>query len=220
MMEASGPASLRRLIELLTAGVLIVIASPLMAFLAILVKLDSHGPVLYRDRRIGMDGKSFQMFKFRTMTHDRDDSGLSVTFDKDPRITAFGRLIRPARLDELPQLINVLAGEMSFVGPRPESPAIVALYSPAQRRVLRLRPGITGLAQLVFLHEADNISAEDPLDEYVTKVLPRKLSLDLYYLEHRSPLLDAEICLKTLLVPFEAIRASWQGRSRVIRETT
>jgi lipopolysaccharide/colanic/teichoic acid biosynthesis glycosyltransferase len=191
---------MKRLFDILASFVGLVVLGPVMLLLAVLVKLDSPGPVLYRAPRIGRRGRPFHMLKFRTMVADADRMGPAVTYDRDPRITRLGAILRGARMDELPQLINVLRGEMSLVGPRPEAPDYVAYYTPEQRAVLRVRPGVTGLAQLTFRHEEEMLSRDSPEEDYVKVILPRKLSIDLNYIERQSLWLDIRILVSTILV--------------------
>jgi lipopolysaccharide/colanic/teichoic acid biosynthesis glycosyltransferase len=190
----------KRLFDILASLVGLIVLGPIMLVLAVLVKLDSPGPVLYRAPRIGRRGHPFHMFKFRTMVADADRMGPAVTYDRDPRITRLGAILRGARLDEWPQLINVLRGEMSLVGPRPEAPDYVAYYTPEQRAVLRVRPGVTGLAQLTFRHEEEMLSHDSPEEDYVKVILPHKVSIDLNYIERQSLWLDARILVSTVVV--------------------
>jgi lipopolysaccharide/colanic/teichoic acid biosynthesis glycosyltransferase len=189
----------KRLFDILVSLIGLVILSPIILVLAALVKLDSPGPVLYRAPRIGRGGRPFHMLKFRTMVANACQMGPAVTYDRDPRITRLGAILRSVRLDELPQLINVLRGEMSLVGPRPEAPHFVAYYTPEQRAVLQVRPGVTGLAQLVFRNEAEMLSDDSPEQDYVKIVLPRKVGIDLAYAERQSLWLDIRILASTVL---------------------
>jgi lipopolysaccharide/colanic/teichoic acid biosynthesis glycosyltransferase len=190
----------KRLFDILVSLIGLVIFSPLMLGLAVLVKLDSSGPVLYRAPRIGRGGRPFHMLKFRTMVANAHQLGPAVTYERDPRITHLGAILRSVRLDELPQLINVLRGEMSLVGPRPEAPEYVAYYTPEQRAVLQVRPGVTGLAQLTFRNEAEMLSGDSPEQEYINNILPYKVSIDLSYIERQSLWLDIRILVSTVLV--------------------
>ncbi len=172
--------------------------------LAVVLKVIVGGPVLYRAQRMGRDGRVFTMYKFRTMTPEPGAGPDRVACQDDPRITAVGRWLRRWRLDELPQIANVVRGEMSVVGPRPEGPRYVARYTKEQRKVLSVAPGITGLAQLYFLDESSLISevveSGMDLDEaYVQTILPRKLALDLWYVEHWRWRLDVQILIRTVL---------------------
>ncbi|TMB62591.1 MAG: sugar transferase [Chloroflexi bacterium] len=186
---------MKRALDLAVAVPLLVILSPVLVALAAAVRLTSRGPAFHRATRVGRDGRPFTMLKLRTM---RAGPGAAITTRDDPRVTALGRALRRARLDELPQLFNVVRGEMSIVGPRPEDPRFVALYSEEQRAVLALRPGITGAAQLVFRDEAALLDPADPEGSYVRAVLPRKLAIDLEYARGRSLAGDLRIMGMTL----------------------
>ena len=190
---------LKRTFDLIVSLVALIVLSPLLAIIAALVKLDSPGPAFYRAERIGRGGRPFRMYKFRTMIVGADRVGPAITCRDDPRITRLGRLLRRTKLDELPQFLNVLRGEMSLVGPRPEAPRYVALYSPQQREVLKARPGITGLAQLAYIHEEELLNPANLDRDYVRVLLPRKLALDLEYVNGQSFLLDLKILLWTAL---------------------
>jgi lipopolysaccharide/colanic/teichoic acid biosynthesis glycosyltransferase len=194
--------TLKRLFDILVASAALVCLSPLLLLLAVAVALDSRGPIFYRARRVGRGGREFRMYKFRTMVADADRRGPGLTYQGDPRVTRVGRLLRRARLDELPQLINVLRGEMSVVGPRPEAPEYVQLESPIWRQVLSVPPGICGLAQLSFaLDEAALLGSGATADQdYLTKVLPSKLQLDLRYIQMRSLLFDLQLLFQTALM--------------------
>lgn len=184
---------LKRLLDIIIAVVGLMSLSPLMVAIAFAIRLDSPGPVFYRARRVGKGGKLFLMYKFRTMIANAEQVGPSITIRDDPRVTRVGRFLRKTKLDELPQLINVLKGEMSLVGPRPETPSMVEHYTPEQRRVLEVAPGVTGLAQLYYSNEEELLTSENWYDEYVMRILPHKLSLDLFYIDHRSLALDIAI---------------------------
>ncbi|TME42620.1 MAG: sugar transferase [Chloroflexi bacterium] len=186
---------MKRALDLAVAVPLLVILSPVLVALAAAVRLTSRGPAFHRATRVGRDGRPFTMLKLRTM---RAGPGAAITTRDDPRVTALGRALRRARLDELPQLLNVLRGDMSIVGPRPEDPRFVALYTAEQRAVLALRPGITGAAQLAFRDEAALIDPRDPEGSYARAVLPRKLAIDLDYVRRRSLALDLAIMARTV----------------------
>jgi lipopolysaccharide/colanic/teichoic acid biosynthesis glycosyltransferase len=173
-----------------------VLTLPLMAILALAIKLDSPGPVIYSDTRVGEGGQLFRCHKLRTMRPRREvDSAVAMA--EDPRVTRLGRLLRRLRLDELPQLWNVVRGSMRLVGPRPESPRFVDLSDPGHRAVFTVRPGITGLAQLIFTNEAAVIGRDDPEGTYRRCVLPAKVKVDEAYLRHRSTALDLWILAQT-----------------------
>ena len=187
----------KRALDLLISILGLLVLCPLLLFLAIWVKLDSRGPVLYRGKRVGLDGRPFFMYKFRTMVQGAERRGPAVTYRDDPRITKAGRFLRRTKLDELPQLLNVLKGEMSLVGPRPEDPSYVALYTPEQRRVLSVKPGITGPTQLEYRDEASMLHGESVDEEYVSRIMPKKLKLDLEYVRSRSLKLELKLLWRT-----------------------
>jgi len=175
--------------------------SPLFLLIAILIKLDSPGPVFYLARRIGKDGRPFKMYKFRTMVADADKVGPGLTCNDDPRVTRVGRFLRKTRMDEWPQFLNILKGEMSFIGPRPEAPEYVDLNDPVWQWVLSVRPGMSGLAQVTYMADEAAMLNGATLDEdYVNKVLPEKLKLDLQYVHNQSLLLDVKLILQTLYI--------------------
>ncbi len=191
--------ALRRLLDIIIAAAGLVILSPVLLLLALLVRLSSPGPVLYAGRRVGRDGREFRLLKLRTMQVGADRLGPGITLDQDPRITPLGRWLRAHRLDELPQLWNVLRGDMSLVGPRPEDPRYVAHYTPEQREVLRVRPGITGPAQIAYRNEAERLrSAPDPEEMYLREIMPAKLAIDLAYLRRRTVWSDLALLFNTL----------------------
>jgi lipopolysaccharide/colanic/teichoic acid biosynthesis glycosyltransferase len=176
------------------------IVVPIMALLAIAVRAGGPGPILYRTRRVGRNMVTFDLFKFRTMAPSADGPG--ITTAGDPRITPVGRWLRASKLDELPQIVNVLRGEMSIVGPRPETPRFVAYYSGIQRRVLAVRPGMTSLAFLHFGHEQAFIERVAPVDVesfYLTDVLPVKLAIELRYVSEWTLLGDLRILAHTFV---------------------
>lgn len=195
-----GPA--KRLFDLTLALALLVIFSPLLAIVAWLIKHEDGGPILYSGSRIGQHGQPFKILKFRTMVLNADRLGPAITTGDDRRITRIGRFLRASKLDELPQLINVLKGEMSLVGPRPEAPAYVALYTLEQRRVLTVKPGITGLAAIEYRHEARLLQAATLADVYEREIMPAKLKLDLKYIRHRSFMYDLQLLARTGLAIF------------------
>jgi len=190
---------IKRLFDLVAAFTVLILLFPLLVLIAIAIKLDSPGPVFFRGQRVGRDGHLFRIYKFRTMTLDAAQRGPGITAAGDPRITRIGRTLRQLKLDELAQLVNVVRGEMSLVGPRPEDPRYVALYTPEQRRVLSIRPGITSLASLRFHHEEKVLQGEDWERTYREDVLPTKLQIELDYLEHRSVWRDLGIIAQTVL---------------------
>lgn len=174
---------------------------PLLIFAAILIKLDSKGPVFFQQERVGKDGRRFKIYKFRTMVVNAPTLGPGLTQKNDARITRVGRILRWFKMDELPQLINVLKGEMSFVGPRPEIPSIVDHYSERQRRVLSVRPGIVGPSQVQWRHEAEEYpEGADTEKYYLEHILPAKLQADLNYVENPSFWRDLELFLTGIFI--------------------
>lgn len=176
----------------------LVCLSPLFAVLAVWIKCDSKGPVFYRQVRVGKDNKDFRLYKFRSMRPDSDRLGLITVGGRDPRVTRSGYYIRKYKLDEFPQLINVLLGDMSLVGPRPEVRKYVDMYSPEQMKVLSVRPGITSLASIRYRNENDILAAADDPDRcYVEQVMPDKLAIDLQYVEKASLWNDIKLIFST-----------------------
>ncbi len=173
-----------RIFDILIAAIALIVLSPLLAVAAITIKLGSPGPVIYRQRRVGLGGEEFEMLKLRTMVAGSDPVGVGTVVSRDdPRVTAAGRVLRRTSLDEIPNLLNVLRGEMAIVGPRPTIPAQVVDYTPRQKRRHEVLPGITGWAQVQG-------RAGIPWEE--------RIELDVYYVDNRTPSLDARILLKTL----------------------
>ncbi len=192
----------RRLLDILVAGSGLLLLSPLFVIVALGIKLNSPGPVFYRAQRVGKDGDLFRLFKFRSMVSGADKKGPGITVSGDARITSVGRFLRRSKIDELPQLLNVLLGDMSLVGPRPEDPRYVAQYTPEQRQALRVRPGITSAASLAYRHEEQILAGADWEETYRTQVLPAKLAIDLDYLAHRTLLSDLRLILGTIFAMF------------------
>lgn len=189
----------RRALDVVAASCGLLALSPLFALIALLIKSNSPGTVFFRGERIGRGGQPFRVYKFRTMMAGAFQRGPGITATGDPRVTRVGRFLRRTKLDEFPQLINVLRGDMSLVGPRPEDPRYVALYTTAQRRVFSVRPGITSLASVRFRHEETMLQGADWERVYREEVLPAKLQIELEYLEHRSVWRDLGIIAQTIL---------------------
>jgi len=189
----------KRLFDLCAALAGLVVLSPLFLLIAILIKRDSTGPVFFRQTRIGLRGQPFRIHKFRTMTTELPAKDLQLTVGADPRITGTGRWLRNYKLDELPQLIDVVRGKMSLVGPRPEVPKYVEHYPPEVKQVvLSVRPGITDNASIEYRDENDILAqAGDPEREYIKKVMPGKLEYYVRYVEQRSMAGDIVIILRT-----------------------
>jgi len=185
--------------DLFASMIGLILLSPLFVLIAIAIKIDSPGPVFFQGERVGRDGHLFHVFKFRSMVAGAARKGPRITAVGDPRITRVGKMLRRTKLDELPQLINVVRGEMSLVGPRPEDPQYVALYTPEQRRVLSVRPGITSPASLRFRQEEDLLRGEDWERVYREEILPDKLRIELNYLKCRSMWHDLSILVQTIL---------------------
>lgn len=183
------------------------VLSPLLLAVAIVVKLEDGGPVFFRQVRVGRDGRPFRIWKFRTMGVDAERRGAAITVGQDPRITRAGRRLRDLKLDELPQLLNVAAGQMSLVGPRPEVPRYVAQYTEAQRAILALRPGITDLASIKYRREGELLAAsEDPEATYMREIVPDKIRINLAYAAGAGLWSDLRVILATLkLAPVPAL---------------
>lgn len=193
---------LKRTFDVILSMVLIVLLSPIMVFLAVWIKIDSRGPVFYRQERVTQYGKIFRIFKFRTMVVEADKVGSLVTKQNDDRITKVGNKIRKCRLDELPQLINIFKGDMSFVGTRPEVEKYVNAYTNEMKATLLLPAGVTSLASILFKSEDEIIEEEllkdKNIDEvYIEKILPKKMILNLDYIKNYSFYIDIKICIKT-----------------------
>jgi len=192
----------KRLLDVLGSLVGLVLLAPLAAASGVAIVLESRGGALHRAQRVGRDGRPFTMFKLRTM---RAGGGGRITVGDDPRITRVGRVLRRVHLDEWPQLWNVLRGEMSLVGPRPEDPALVDLHDPLWRRVLSVRPGITGPTQLAFsAREVALLRGGDVEAVYRREILPAKLASDVGYVDGRSFAADLVVLARTLVVPFRS----------------
>jgi lipopolysaccharide/colanic/teichoic acid biosynthesis glycosyltransferase len=203
-----GYLALKRALDAGAAAAGLVVLAPALLAVGAAIRLTSPGPALFRQRRVGRDGRPFQLVKFRTMVPEAPAQGPSITRRGDPRVTPLGRLLRRTKIDELPELVNVLRGEMSLVGPRPEVARYVALYTPAQRRVLDVRPGLTDWATLAFIDEERLLAAhEDHERAYIEEIMPRKLALNLEYLRRQSVRTDLAILWET------AARLVWRRDS-------
>jgi lipopolysaccharide/colanic/teichoic acid biosynthesis glycosyltransferase len=192
----------KRIFDLFFSSLGVLLLVPLFLFIGLWIKVDSKGPVFFRQERVGRFGKSFRIFKFRTMCLDAEANGRQITVGEDPRITRSGRFLRHYKLDELPQLLNVVLGEMSLVGPRPEVPHYVALYSVNVRdQVLSVPPGITDYASIEYKDENAILGrADDPDKAYIEEVMPVKLRYYLRYVAERSLWVDFKLIIKTLKV--------------------
>jgi lipopolysaccharide/colanic/teichoic acid biosynthesis glycosyltransferase len=191
---------LKRAFDLVVSAAALVVLSPVLLLLSALIRSHDGGPVLYAGRRVGKDGKPFGMYKFRSMVLNADKIGGSSTPDDDPRITPIGRFLRRYKLDELPQFLNVLRGEMSIVGPRPQVQWAVDLYTPEQRQVLTVKPGITDYASVRFPNEGEILKGStDPDRDYMEKIHPEKMRLSLEYVRNRSMRTDLQVIAQTAL---------------------
>jgi lipopolysaccharide/colanic/teichoic acid biosynthesis glycosyltransferase len=190
--------AVRRLADVVVSLVLLVVLLPLMAVLSALVRLSSPGPALFRQERVGLNGQPFQLLKFRSMRVG--DAGPAVTAGGDRRITPIGAFMRDWKLDELPQLVNVLLGHMALVGPRPEVPHYVRYYTREQREVLSVRPGVTGKTQLEYRHEERLLAGRQDVEAtYIGEIMPAKLALDLSYVRSRTLMGDLGLLLRTVV---------------------
>jgi lipopolysaccharide/colanic/teichoic acid biosynthesis glycosyltransferase len=187
---------MRRLLDVGVSAAGLLILSPFFAFLAVAVKLSSRGPVFHRGERVGRGGKLFVIYKFRSMRVE--EAGPAITRAGDPRVTDLGRFLRRTKLDELPQLINVLAGEMSLVGPRPEAPQYVAMYDAGQRRILTTRPGMTSPASLLYRAEEERLAGPEWEKAYIERIMPEKLRIDLEYIDGRTFRSDLGVIARTI----------------------
>jgi lipopolysaccharide/colanic/teichoic acid biosynthesis glycosyltransferase len=192
--------ALKRSFDAAVASVLLAVAAPLILVLAVAICLDSRGSAFFRCRRVGLGGREFHMLKFRKMNDGA--RGPALTAVDDTRFTRIGRFLARTKLDEVPQLWNVLRGDMSLVGPRPEDPSFVSLQRQEFEPILRVRPGITGLSQLAFARESEILDAQDRTGDYLRRILPQKLQLDRTYVERRSFLLDTRILAWTAAAVF------------------
>ena len=190
---------LKRTFDILFSSIGLLMLLPVFLVMAVWIKADSEGPVFYRQVRVGMHGKLFRIFKFRSMRLGSDKASQITIGERDSRITRSGIIIRKYKLDELPQLIHVFTGDMSFVGPRPEVPKYVDLYTEEQRHVLDVRPGITDMASIKYINENELLGkANNPEDYYIHTIMPDKLSINLEYVKNNSFMDDVTIIFKTL----------------------
>ncbi|PYV44673.1 MAG: hypothetical protein DMG06_05540 [Acidobacteria bacterium] len=194
----------RRLIDTLLSLIAVILFSPLFAIAAIGVLVTSPGPILYRAKRVGLNKRIFTMYKFRTMQIDQTQYHSPVTASNDPRVFAFGSWLRRSKIDELPQLFNILRGEMSIVGPRPEDPEIVAhYYTPAQLETLRILPGLSSPGTIYYYTHCEQLLDKEDGEKYYTeRLLPTKLALDMVYVREGSFLYASRIVLRTIWVIF------------------
>jgi lipopolysaccharide/colanic/teichoic acid biosynthesis glycosyltransferase len=191
---------IKRLFDIVCSLLGIFVLLPLFALLAILIKLESKGPVFFRQIRVGKSNRDFVLYKFRSMYVDAEKRGQLTIGMRDPRITRIGFFLRRYKLDELPQLFNVLSGTMSFVGPRPEVRRYVELYSPEQMQVLQVQPGITDYASLKYFKENEILGqSDDPEHDYVNTIMPEKLAINISYIKQRSTFKDITLIIQTIV---------------------
>ena len=194
-------AWVKRTFDLVFAIIAFLLLSPLFLLGSLLAKLQSNGPVFYKAKRVGKHETLFEMYKFRTMVVNADTLGGSLTTYRDTRITPIGRFLRWTKLDELPNLINVIKGEMSLIGPRPEAPDYVKYYTEIQKQVLQVKPGMTGPSQLANRDEEEKLKGQQDVEYYyITELMPKKLALDLHYVATQSIASDIRWLLKTFWV--------------------
>lgn len=200
MLKIIADALSKRSMDLVLAGAGVALSWPLMVVIAAAISLEDGESPFYIQERVGKDGKVFHLLKFRTMTQrSAEQAGPEITVGEDARITRIGKLLRDIRLDELPQLFNILAGDMSVVGPRPEVARYVGHYSEEELAVLTVRPGLTDPATLAYRNEADRLAQSDEPEElYINEIMPEKLAMNLEYLAQRNTAKDMKIFLKTL----------------------
>jgi lipopolysaccharide/colanic/teichoic acid biosynthesis glycosyltransferase len=194
-------AALKRCLDLMIAGFALVLLSPIFLLIAVAITRESLGPIIYRGLRTGLGGRDFAILKFRTMVVGADKIGGPSTADGDPRVTSVGRYLRKYKLDELPQLLNVVKGDMSLVGPRPEVPQYVAMMTHEERQILTVRPGLTDLATLWNPDEGAALAGtDDPERAYLETIRPRKIQLQLEYVRCRNLQMDLWIIWQTILL--------------------
>jgi lipopolysaccharide/colanic/teichoic acid biosynthesis glycosyltransferase len=205
---SSFPHMVKRAFDVGFTSIATLLLLPMACLVAVLIRLDSPGPVFFRSIRIGRMGRRFVLYKFRSMVQRDKNHGASITHRNDPRVTRVGRILRRTKFDEFPQVINVLRGDMSIVGPRPECEEYVALYSGEQREVLQVRPGLTSLAQVLYREEESMLPEGEAEAYYVKEVLPRKLALDLYFARNWTLALDFKVFILGVLALFKLPIAS------------
>ncbi|MFD1780017.1 sugar transferase [Fredinandcohnia salidurans] len=192
--------AIKRFFDIVVSLIGLIILSPLLLIIAILIKVDSKGPVFFKQVRVGQHEKEFEILKFRTMVVDAEKHGKQITVGKDSRITKVGYFLRKYKLDEFPQLINVLFGDMSLVGPRPEVPKYTKFYNKEQKAIFEIKPGITDYASIKYSNESELLGrAENPEKTYIEEIMVDKLRYNLEYLRNRSVIEDMSIILKTVL---------------------
>ena len=190
---------MKRIFDVIFSGIFLILLLPLFIVISVFIIFDSKGGIFYRQQRVGKNDKDFWLLKFRTMRTGADKSGLLTVGSKDNRVTKVGYFLRKYKLDELPQLVNVLWGSMSIVGPRPEVRRFVNLYNTNQLRVLTVKPGLTDLASIAYINENELLAqSNEPETLYIKEIMPDKLELNLKYIETRSFFIDLQIIIKTV----------------------
>ena len=188
----------KRLFDICASAFGILILTVPFIIVSIAIKIESKGPVIFKQERVGLNGKHFKIWKFRSMVVNAESKGLQITSKEDCRVTKVGKIIRKLKIDELAQLFNVLFGQMSFVGPRPEVPKYVEMYTEEQRKVLSVKPGITDLASIEYCDENNLLdSSEDPEKTYIEEIMPKKLALNIEYIEKAGFFYDIGLIFKT-----------------------
>jgi lipopolysaccharide/colanic/teichoic acid biosynthesis glycosyltransferase len=188
----------KRFLDFFCSLLALIVLAPLWLLIALAIVLESRGGVLYRQSRVGRDDRDFTLYKFRTMRTGSDKNGLLTVGDRDSRVTKVGYFLRKYKLDEFPQLINIIKGDMSIVGPRPEVRKYVDFYTPEQRQVLSVRPGLTDYASIRYVHESEILARSDnPEQTYIDEVMPAKLALNLEYIQHQSLKEDLKLIFQT-----------------------
>lgn len=191
---------MKRLLDILSSSIVLLVLLPVWIVIALLIAMESKGGVFYKQVRVGKDNKDFFLYKFRTMRVGSDKKGLLTVGERDSRITRVGYFLRKYKIDEFPQLLNVIKGDMSIVGPRPEVRKYVDLYTPEQMKVLSVRPGLTDLASIKYVHENEVLAASDnPEQTYIDEVMPAKLDLNLQYIATQSLMGDIRLIFNTFL---------------------
>lgn len=190
---------IKRLFDIVASSIGLILLSPILILIAICIKLDSKGPVFFKQVRVGKNKELFKIYKFRTMVTDAEKLGKQITVGNDTRITKVGTFIRKCKLDELPQLINVLNGDMSLVGPRPEVPKYVELYDDYQEQILLVQPGITDYASIEFRNESEILGeSENPESKYINDIMPYKIELNIKYIKNISLYEDLKLITRTI----------------------
>lgn len=189
-----------RILDIILSFLGLILLAPLLLLIALLIKITSKGPAIFRQQRVGQNGKEFTIFKFRTMTVRQENGNMLTIGDKDKRITTIGYWLRRFKLDELPQLFNVLIGDMSIVGPRPELKKYVELYSLEQKKILTIKPGITDVASVEYRNESELLAtAANPEEYYIKEIMPHKIELNMEYINNRTIKSYFSIIIYTLL---------------------